>query len=132
MTHHDTREEKDDDAMTDNNRIAGYGQHSHEVPTVPGRVVEIRDGHHLGTAVWLRARGLGYYVFASYDTDRVGYAERCVLVRGQDVEDLPEGLPYGCDLDSPDGLALVGVDHDDDLAWLSEHATVLWDSEGAR
>ena len=117
------------------NRIAGHGQHSHEVPTVPGRVVEIRDGHHLGTAVWLRDYDCrNPYAFASFDTHRIGYAERCVLVRGQDVEDLPEGMPYGCDLDSPDGIALIGVDADDDLGWLSEHATVVWDSadEAAR
>jgi hypothetical protein len=56
-----------------------------------------------------------------------GSDERCVLLRLRnfDVNELPE--PLACDLESPDGLALVGLDADDDLSWIGE-AEVLWDS----
>lgn len=111
---------------TTTNEIRGSGQHSHLVPTVEGLVVEIRDGHHQGTAVWLRPDGT--YAFATYDNGKVEIAERCVLLRGQDVEDVVPEQPYGCDLESPDGLVLIGVALDDDLSWISDGAIVLWDS----
>lgn len=107
------------------NKIQGTGQHSHLVPTVEGQVVEMRDGHHEGTGIWLRNDGK--YVFASYDAGTLEIAERCVLVRGQDADNFPE--VYGCDLDSPNGLCLVGIDADDDLSWLDEEAEILWDSK---
>lgn len=109
------------------NRIAGSGQHSHPVPTVPGVVVEIRDGQHAGTAVWSRDREEDF-VFASYDSREVETADRCVLIAGQSPDDVPAGIPYGCDLESPRGLVLAGVDLDDDLSWISEDADILWDS----
>jgi hypothetical protein len=110
------------------NPTFGSGQHSHEVPVIPGVVVEMRDGAHAGTAVWRRDHRVPF-VFASYDTNEVQYAPRCVLVRGQKIDDLDERtVSYACDLEPSDGLCLVGVDNDDDLAWLSEDAVVLWDS----
>lgn len=111
--------------ITDNpeNPTAGSGQHSHPVPVIEGLVVEIRDGQHDGTAVWRREED---YAFASYDRREVRFAERCVLVVGQDGDALPE--PCGVDLDSPRGLALVGLDAGDDLSWLTEGAEVAWDS----
>lgn len=113
--------------MTDTNAIAGHGHHSHEVPSVPGRVVEIRDGNHNGTSVFQR-EDEGFY-FVSHDQDRVQHADRCVLVAGQDVEELGE-VAYGCDLSTPRGLFLIGVSDGDDLAWLTDGSEVLWDSAG--
>jgi hypothetical protein len=110
--------------MQVSNAIAGHGQHSHRVPTTVGIVVEMRDGNHEGTAIWRRENGR--FMFASYDHDDLISAERCVLVCGQDVVTLSE--PYGCDLESPRGLALVGIAVDDDLSWLGDGAEVLWDS----
>jgi hypothetical protein len=111
------------------NPTFGSGQHSHEVPVIPGVVVEMRDGAHAGTAVWRREHRDNPFVFASYDTDEVQCAQRCVLVRGQTIDDLDtSSVPYACDLEPADGLCLVGIDNDDDLAWLSEDAVVLWDS----
>ncbi len=87
-------------------------------------MVEIRDGNHEGTSVWLRERG--DYCFASHDRNTLETAERCVLLAGQDVENVEE--PYGCDLESPRGLVMLGTHKDDDLGWISEGAEVLWDS----
>lgn len=52
---------------------------------------------------------------------------------GMDVEQLGGEDPHGCDLDTPDGLVLIGVDADltIDEEWLSG-ATVLWDSATSR
>lgn len=116
---------------TPTNPYAGTGQHSHSIPAIPGVVVVIRDGHHAGTSVWqqdddTRTSERKRFVFAQHDRDTLDYAERCVLVVGQDSESLSE--PYGCDGDPPRGLALVGVAVDDDLSWLDEGAEVLWDS----
>jgi hypothetical protein len=116
------------------NMIAGAGAHSHEVPTVPGLVVLIRDAHHEGTSIWLRPdRQPGErraYAFADHERGTISYAPRVILVRGWSEEDLPaDGTPYGLDWDSPDGLVLVGVDNDVeiDADWLGE-GEVLWDS----
>jgi hypothetical protein len=105
--------------------VAGHGQHSHAVPTVVGLVVEIGDGTHEGTSIWLTSRG--DYCFALHDWARVTRAPRAVLIRGQSPEDITHET-YGCDLGSPDGLAIVGVTANDGLAWLSKGASVLWDS----
>lgn len=115
--------------VTTEQRVYGRGQHSHDVPLRDGQVVEMRDGGHAGTGVyWSEARER--YVFASYDSGHgVAEAERCVLVCGQDVEALHGA--FACDLDSPRGLALVGIETEDDLSWLSEGAEVLWDSAEA-
>lgn len=111
------------------NRTAGHGQNSHEIPTAEGQVVLIKDGHHRGTSVWRSERSDdSRFVFACHERDAVGYAPRCVLLAGQDVEMLPGGWPYGCDLSSPRGLILLGVGADDDLSWLGDDAEVLWDS----
>lgn len=112
------------------NPVAGTGAHSHAVPAVVGRVVEIRDGNHNGTSVWRRASDLRPYCFASHDTGEVMDAERCLLVRDLDVEIIPSGYPYGCDLSTPDGLVLLGIDSAEDptdLDWL-EGSEILWDS----
>lgn len=111
--------------MKNANQSAGFGQHSHEVPSSPGVVVDIRDGHHLGTSIWQREDGT--FCFASHDADTLERAQRCILVLGHDAEDLG-GIPHGCDLDSPRGTFLIGVSTDDDLTWLSEGSEVLWDS----
>lgn len=109
--------------------VAGHGQHSHSVPSVPGLVVEIRDGNHNGTSVWQR-EGDGFY-FASHDQEKLQHAARCVFVVGQDVEELGD-VAYGCDLETPKGSFLIGVSADDDLSWLSDGAEVLWDSAKER
>src|SRR5574343_99442 len=110
--------------MTDTNKIAGSGQHSHQVPTVEGLVVEIRDGNHAGTSVWLSSEG--DYVFVDYDLRTIHRRPRCVLVRGLDIESL-EYQPYGCDLDSPDGLVLLGLGLDEAVP-SSDDSEILWDS----
>lgn len=107
------------------NAIAGNGQHSHEVPSIPGIVVEIRDGGHSGTSIWQR-EGRGFY-FASHDQDSLKHADRCVFVVGQDVQELGE-VAYGCDLETPRGSFLIGVSANDDLSWLSDGAEIFWDS----
>lgn len=113
------------------NAIAGHGKHSHLVPSVVGLVVEMRDGQHAGTAIWRRGEGDGRrgdeWCFASYDAGTLATAERCVFVVGQDAEEIGE-VAHGCDLDTPRGSFLIGVDLDDDLSWLSDGAEVLWDS----
>lgn len=107
---------------------AGSGQHSHSVPTRHGEQVHMRDGAHEGTLIsW--AASSASYIFQGLDTcAETLSAPRCVLVRGQDPSDLP--YPHGLDLDSPDGLSLVGVELNDELDWLTRGAVVLWDSEG--
>lgn len=109
------------------NKTAGTGQYSCLVPTELGQVVLIRDGNHEGTEVYRTEnhRGDVAFRFVSLDRERVYTSERCVLVRLRDcsVEDLQE--PYGCDLDAPDGLALLGLDLDDPIP---EGAEVIWDS----
>lgn len=113
------------------NPIAGSGHHSCPVPVVIGLVVEIRDGNHLGTSIWRRDDDKFPYVFVSHDKGDVCYAERCVLVRDLDVEEIPYGsYPYGCDLSTPEGLVLLGLDRDEDtsdLDWL-KGSEILWDS----
>ena len=110
------------------NPTYGSGQHSHEVPAVVGVVVTMRDGQHSGTAIFRREHALPF-VFASYDDGNCGFAERCVLVRGQDLDTIEYDHCCACDTESPDGLLLRGIDNDDDLSWLSEGAEVLWDSK---
>ena len=112
--------------MTTTNKLAGHGQHIHSVPSVPGLIVEIRDGHHDGTSVWQR-EGHGFY-FASHDAESLQHADRCVFVVGQDADELVGGVPHGCDLSTPRGSFLIGVATADDLSWLSDGAEVLWDS----
>lgn len=115
--------------ITVSNRVAGNGQHSHKVPTEIGLVILIRDGQHKGTEVYAVEGRDGYeYRFVSLDWDEVHTTERCVLVRltGIDVNDLER--PYGCDLEIPDGLALIGLDFDDSTEGLGE---ILWDSASA-
>ena len=108
---------------TTKNRIAGHGLYSHEVPSQIGAVVLIRDGQHNGTEVYAVEEG---FRFVSLDSGGdVATTDRCVLVRltGVSVDDLSE--PYGCDLDTPDGLALIGLDADEPADDLGE---ILWDS----
>lgn len=107
------------------NKIAGSGQHSHPVPTVEGLVVEMRDGNHAGTSVWLSSDG--DYVFACHERRTVRRAARCVLIEGLDAEVAIGDQPCGLDLDSPDGLILVGLDADEEVP-TSEGSEILWDS----
>jgi uncharacterized ferredoxin-like protein len=110
--------------MTQKNAIAGNGQHSHLVPSVEGCVVSMRDHGHEGTEIYRLADNKGFR-FVSLDSKEVRTAERCVLVQLTDVaiEDVVDQNPYGCDLDSPDGLTLVGVDAEE-----SVDGVILWDS----
>jgi len=110
------------------NAIAGHGQHSHEVPSEEGCVVRMRDGYHEGTEVYRVANA---FRFVSLDQQSVATADRCLLVRcaGLPFDDLSE--PFACDGEPPDGLALVGVEADDDLSWLGGEAEILWDSRRA-
>jgi hypothetical protein len=105
--------------------LRGRGQHSHPVPSVEGRVILMRDGNHSGTEIY---RVEGGFRFVGLDLGgSVETAERCVLVALGDlsVDDLE--APFGCDLDSPKGLALVGISADDDLSQFAA-GEVIWDS----
>lgn len=103
--------------------VAGSGQHSHEVPSAIGRVVLIRDGGHNGTEVYRTEDG---YRWVNLDQRTVYASERCVLVRlaVNGADNLVE--PYGCDLESPSGLALVGLDLGEELD--ADLGEILWDS----
>lgn len=107
------------------NPTVGHGPYTHTVPAVPNQVVEMRDAHHKGTAIWRRDDACMPFVFVSFDWDRVYAAERVVLLLDP-PEDLPE--PNAVDLDTVMGLALVGVDQHDDLSWLDPCTEILWDS----
>jgi hypothetical protein len=106
------------------NKIAGHGQHSHLVPSAEGCVILMRDGGHEGTEVY-RLEGDKGFRFVSLDALDVRRAKRCVLVQLTDVEieDVVDQNPYGCDLDSPDGLALIGVEIGEEVS-----GVILWDS----
>lgn len=108
------------------NAIEGTCQHSHEVPSAPERVVFMRDGNHEGTSVWYRDDG-GFF-FASHDQGTLEHRPRCVYVIGHDANQLGDNTPYACDLSTPRGSFLIGVAADDDLAWLTSDAEVIWDS----
>lgn len=103
------------------NLTAGTGQHSHEVPSEVGRLVVIRDGNHAGTDV--ERLDENTWRFVSYDAPLITDAKRCVLVRLTDVSVDELRWPYGCDLESPDGLALIGCNPGDEVP-----GEVLWDS----
>jgi len=107
---------------TDMNRIVGTGHYSHAVPTEIGQVVTIRDGHHAGTEIYQVEGG---FRFVSLDLHTVSTVRRCALVRLAVSIDEVEA-PYGCDLGTPDGLVLVGLDLDEDPSELGE---VIWDSK---
>jgi|WetSurMetagenome_2_1015567.scaffolds.fasta_scaffold130486_1 hypothetical protein len=106
------------------NKIAGYGQHSHQVPSAEGCVILMRDGSHEGTEVYRLEDDKGFR-FVSLDALDVRTAKRCVLVQltGVEIADVVDQNPYGCDLDSPDGLALIGLETGEEVA-----GVILWDS----
>lgn len=115
---------------------AGSGQHSHEVPVEIGRVVLIHDAHHDGTEVYRTESG--EYRFVDLTSGKVTTCPRCVLLRLKcSADDVLGGFDAaGVDLDSPDGMALVGLEK----RWLEkrgsaerlgEYGEVLWDSEAA-
>lgn len=120
--------------MTTTNATAGRGPYFHEVPTVELLTVHIADAHHSGTLVTLYDEE---YVFSSLDDRAVTTTSRCVLVRiwSNDergdadhdwwLQEIPAGATYGCDLDTPSGLLLVGCADGDELSALGES---LWDS----
>lgn len=99
---------------------------AHSCPVQIGAVVEMRDGNHEGTEIYRRDDHDRAFCFVSLDRGRVEYSERCVLLRGVDVETLPAGYPYGCDLDTAEGLVLLGIDYDEDPADFG--GELLWDS----
>jgi hypothetical protein len=108
------------------NKTAGTGQHSHEVPSQKGTPVLMRDGNHKGTRVTRIEAG---YLFQSLDHGGEAVTPRCVLSRLTDVsldEGFFQGDAYACDLESPDGLALIGCEIDDD----DVPGEILWDSAG--
>jgi hypothetical protein len=98
-------------------KTSGYKQ---QVPTRVGDRVFIGDSHHRGTYVKRTANG---FVFAPTRANLT--VLRCVLVRldGVDANELNE--PYGCDLDVPFGLALIGCNYGDAVP-----GEILWDSAG--
>ncbi len=104
------------------NKVAGAGQYSHEVPSEVGRVVLMRDGHHNGTEVY--RLDTGWFRFVSLDTRTIGEAQHCALVR-LSAEAYSMHEPYAIDLESPDGLALLGFHDQDDPSAFGE---VLWSS----
>lgn len=114
----------------------GTGQHSHAVPLRDGLIVEMRDGQHEGTGIyWSEARQR--YVFVSYDRKTVVWRKHCMLLRGPSAE--LDGEAFACDLESPDGLAIIGYDDEADLHELyycvgmapPSADSVLWDSRAA-
>lgn len=108
---------------------AGSGQYSHEVPVETGRVVLIHDGHHAGTEVYRTESD--EYRFVDLTSGKVTTCPRCVLLRLEtSVDDVIGGFDAaGVDLDSPDGLALVGLETCWTSEQLEEYGEVLWDSE---
>lgn len=119
-----TTSQTTEDTMTTSNKTAGHGQHSHLVPSAEGQVVLMRDSGHEGTEIYRLPEDKGFR-FVSLDDRSARTSERCVLVQlaGVEVEDVADQNPYGCDLDSPDGLLLVGVDIGETV-----DGTILWDS----
>lgn len=112
--------------MSGVNKIVSVGKRSHAVPTVPNLVVEMRDGNHNGTAVYLRS--CGTYVFADLDGGLPAEEmPRAILVTGHLYE---YGVPeiFAMDRSDPDGFMIIGLEEHDDLSFLSEGAQVLWDS----
>lgn len=104
------------------NKIAGTGQYSHEVPSEVGHVVLMRDGSHQGTEVYRLVTG--WFRFVSLDERSIDEAQHCALVR-LTVEANSLHEPYAIDLESPDGLALLGFHDQDDPSGCGE---VLWSS----
>jgi hypothetical protein len=103
-----------------------------DVPARDGRVVWMGDSHHDGTDVYWSERDEEYRL-VGLDSSEIGGANRLVLVELPTDEPIPEDAPWACDLDHPNGLYLVGVDHGDDLSWIPpEDGRVLWDSAAAR
>jgi len=104
------------------NFVAGSGLYSHEVPSEPGRVVRMRDGNTLGGEVYRTEEGA--FRFVNLDAKELDTVERCVLVRLTDVDANAITGVWLCDLDTPDGMALLGRAAGDDV-----EGEVLWDSE---
>lgn len=100
---------------------------AHPCPVTIGAVVEMRDGNHEGTEIYRRDDDRKTFAFVSHDRGTVAFSERCVLLRGVDVEQLVDTeTPYGCDLSTPEGLVLLGIDYNDDPTVYG--GEVLWDS----
>lgn len=113
------------------NLVAGDGYYSHSVPTAEGVVIHMRDGYHAGTEIYLTTDGA--YRFVSLDMPEVHTAPRAILIRCNGIsfdEVLEASIASGLDATSDDGLALAGIEEDDDLDWLPEDAEVIWDSAG--
>lgn len=85
----------------------------------------MRDGYHDGVEVY-RTEG-GEFRFVDLQDDVVSTMPRCILVMlTQPIETVLGGDDvYACDLESPNGLALVGIEHGDRAEAYGE---VLWDS----
>ena len=108
------------------NRIAGKGSYSHEVPTVAGETVTIKDGHHEGTEVTLLDDGRFLFAELGYGARKCVF-DICILVRGADQEAVSAvHKVYGCDLDSWDSLNLLGFIADDEIDLCG--GTAVWDS----
>ncbi len=97
----------------------------YEIPKRDGLAVRIADANSCGTDVyWSEQRDC--YVFVDHDRFTVATADRVVLVRGGDIDQLLAHDAIGLDLDAPDGLALVGLTAGETLD--VGDVTVLWDS----
>jgi hypothetical protein len=102
---------------------AGSGCYQHRVPLEVGESVWMGDQHSDGTIVVRCERG--FYFLSVGDHEPAQFAKECSLVRlsACDSEDVDE--PCALDLDSPDGLALIGHDEGDDM---TQYGEILWSS----
>ncbi len=124
-----------DDAV---NQFAGDGEHRHEVPTADGVMVEVVDSNGYLTLV-ARIEAEEKYLFVEHDLATKRH-ERCFLVQLESPPDehwadianweshLPKHCSYATDLDTPDGLVMVGCRADQHPD--ARLGKVLWDSHG--
>lgn len=129
--------------MATSNPIIGTEPYAHEVPQQRLHVVRISDnmqGSSRDVSVWRQDERM--FCFVDHIKDSIGYARRCLLVRGPAADLYGQSMrtdldrmcvPYGVDLSTTDGMMLVGLDDenaDDVLTMLADHhAGVLWDSD---
>ena len=105
---------------------AGEGAYSHQVPVEVGESVWMHDGYQTGTIV-VRCEHCFYFLDAGGHAFSAPQSSKaCSLVRLSNctTDDLEE--PCALDLDTPDGLALIGHAVGADL---SDYGEVLWSSD---
>jgi hypothetical protein len=119
-----TRDQTRDVEQTITVHLAGELQYSHRVPADVGEAVLMADGYHNGTCVLRREHDFLFVELDGYQPPQS--AQACSLVRLSrcNAEKLSEPCAY--DLDTPDGLALIGHEAGADLR---EYGEVLWRSD---